>query len=114
MANPENCIKIQLFTRATIMYTITLQDAPADITELARAHAEHIFRRTLERALGGPEQVLAAYKAWTTAEDTAEDEMAPEDVALAKRWIAAAGRARGDAFQAMGETEAWFEVRIER
>ena len=52
--------------------------------------------------------------AWTTAEDTAENEMAPEDVALAKRWIAAAGRARGDAFQAMGETEAWFEVRIER
>ena len=48
------------------MYTITLQDAPADITELARAHAEHLFRRTLERALGGPEQVLAAYKAWTT------------------------------------------------
>lgn len=37
-----------------------------------------------------------------------------QDVALAKRWIAAAGRARGDAFQAMGETEAWFEVRIER
>lgn len=96
------------------MYTITLQDAPTDITELARAHAEHLFRRTLERALGGPEQVLAAYKAWTTAEDTAEDEMAPEDVALAKRWITAASRARGDAFQAMGETEAWFEVRIER
>ena len=40
--------------------------------------------------------------------------MAPEDIALAKRWIAAAGRARGDAFQAMGETEAWFEVRVER
>jgi hypothetical protein len=93
------------------MYTITLQDAPADLPELARAHAEHLFRRTLERALGGPEQVLAAYKAWTTAEDTAEDEMTPEDVALAKRWIAAAGRARGDAFQAMGETEAWFEMR---
>ena len=96
------------------MYTITLQDAPADITELARADAEHRFRRTLERTLGGPEQTLAAYRAWVMAEDTAEDEMAPEDVALAKRWIAAAGRARGDAFQAMGETEAWFEVRVER
>ena len=96
------------------MYTITLQDAPADITELARAHAEHLFRRTLERALGGPEQVLAAYKAWTTAEDTAEDEMAPEDVALAKRWIAASGRARGGSFRAVGVTEAWSEVRGER
>ena len=40
------------------MYTIALQDAPADITELARADAEHRFRRMLERVLGGPEQVL--------------------------------------------------------
>ena len=96
------------------MYSITLQDAPADLPAQARQDAEQRFRRTLERALGGPEQTLAAYRAWAMAEDTAESEMAPEDVALAKRWIAAAGRARNDAFQAMGETEAWFEVRIGR
>ena len=94
------------------MYTITLQDAPADLPAQARQDAEQRFRRTLERVLGGPEQTLEAYRAWAKAEDTAEDEIAPEDVALAKRWIAAAGRARGDAFQAMGETEAWFEVRV--
>lgn len=96
------------------MYTITLQDAPADLPAQARQDAEQRFRRTLERILGGPEQTLEAYQAWTTAEDTTESEMKPEDVALAKRWIVAAGRARGDAFQAMGETEAWFEVRIKR
>ena len=96
------------------MYTITLQDAPADLPAQVRQDAEQRFRRTLERILGGPEQTLEAYRAWATAEDTAENEMAPEDVALAKRWIAAAGRARGDAFQATGETEAWFEVRIGR
>lgn len=96
------------------MYTVTLQDAPSDLPAQARQEAEQRFRRTLERVLGGPEQTLEAYRAWVTAEDTAENEMSPEDVALAKRWIAAAGRARGDAFQAMGETEAWFEVRFER
>ncbi|CDM23833.1 hypothetical protein [Castellaniella defragrans] len=96
------------------MYTITLQDAPADLPERARQDAEQRFRRTLERALGGPEHVLAAFRAWTTAEDTPENEMASADIELAKRWIAAAGRARGDAFQNLGETEAWFEVRAER
>ncbi|WP_322995596.1 hypothetical protein [Castellaniella sp.] len=84
------------------MYTITLQDAPADIPEKARQDAERRFQRTLDRALGGPDEVLAAYQAWATIEDTAEDEMSPEDVALAKQWIAAAGRARDDAFQNLG------------
>ncbi|WP_298016620.1 hypothetical protein [uncultured Castellaniella sp.] len=96
------------------MYTITLQDAPADLPAQARQDAEQRFRRTLERVLGGPEQTLEAYRAWATAEDTAENEMAPGDIVLAKRWLAAAWRARGDALQAMGETEAWFEVRVER
>lgn len=96
------------------MYSITLQDAPADIPEKARQEAERKFQRTLERALGGPDAVLDAYRAWAAAEDTAADEMSPEDVALAKRWIAAARRARDDAFQQMGETEAWFEVRVEK
>ena len=95
-------------------YTITLQDAPADLPDRARQDAEQRFRRTLERALGGPDAVLAAYRAWQTAEDTAEGEMSAEDVALAKQWITAAGRARGDAFQSLGEMEAWFEVRVGR
>ncbi|WP_417276533.1 hypothetical protein [Castellaniella sp.] len=90
----------------------TLAGAPADLPAQARQDAEQRFRRTLERTFGGPEQTLEAYRAWATAEDTAENEMAPDDVVLAKRWIAAAGRARGDAFQALGEMEAWFEVRV--
>jgi hypothetical protein len=36
-------------------YIITLQDAPAEITERARRAAEERFRRTLERALGDTE-----------------------------------------------------------
>lgn len=95
-------------------YTITLQDAPAEITERAWRDAEDQFRRTLERALGGSNAVLAAHRAWQATEDTVETEMAAEDVALAKQWIAAATRARNDGFWDLGETEAWFEVRMER
>lgn len=95
-------------------YIITLQDAPAEICERARRDAEERFRRALERALGGPDAVPVAHRAWQAAEDTAEAEMSAEDVALAKRWIAAATRARNDGFRDLGETEAWFEVRMER
>lgn len=95
-------------------YIITLQDAPAEITERAKRDAEERFRRTLERALGGPDAVLAAHRAWQAAEDTAETEMAAEDVALAKQWIATASRARNDGFRDLGETETWFEVEMER
>lgn len=45
------------------MYTITLQDAPADLPAQARQDAEQRFRRTMERTLGGPEQTLEAYRA---------------------------------------------------
>src|SRR5690606_10528123 len=95
------------------MYTITLQDPPADITERARQDAEQRFRRTLERALGGPEAIVQVYRAWQTAEETAESEMSADDIVLAKRWISASMRARNDGFRDLGETEAWFEVRLE-
>ncbi|KAA0910857.1 hypothetical protein [Pusillimonas sp. ANT_WB101] len=95
-------------------YTIALQDAPSEITERAKSDAEERFRRTLERALGGSDIVLTAHRAWQTAEDTAEAEMSTEDIALAKQWIAAATRARNEGLRDMGETEAWFEVRMER
>lgn len=96
------------------MYTVTLQDAPIDITDRARADAEQRFRRTLERALGGPDVVLGAHRAWQAAEDTAEAEMSADDMMLAKRWITAATQARNDGFRDLGETEAWFEVRMEK
>lgn len=71
------------------------------------------FSRELERTLGGPDAVVAAYRAWQAAEDTAEAEMAP-DLALAKRWMAAAARARNDGPREVGETEAWFGIKLVR
>lgn len=96
------------------MYTVTLQDAPDDITDRARHEAEQRFQRTLERALGGPDHVLAAYRAWQAAEESTESEMSTDDIALTKRWITASSRARNDGFRDLGESQAWFEVRLNR
>lgn len=96
------------------MYTITLQDAPTDLPHQAQHDAEQRFTRTLERALGGPDAVLEAFRAWQAAEDVAQDEMTPDDLALAKRWIAATSKARNDGLREIGEAEAWFEVRLEK
>lgn len=95
-------------------YTITLEDFP-DITDKHRHEAEQRFRRTLERALGGEDGVMPAYKAWQAAEESAESELTAEEVGLARRWLAAASRARQDGFNGLGEApEAYFEVRLER
>ena len=95
-------------------YAITLQDPPEDITERAQREAEQRFRRTLEKALGGADAVPAAHRAWQTAQDTTEGEMSPEEITLARRWIAATTTARSEGLKEIGEGEAWFEVRMER
>lgn len=95
-------------------YTITLQDAPAGITDRARRDAEDRFRRTLERSLGSSDAVLPAYRAWQQTEDAVEAEISAEDMTLAKHWIAAATRARDDGLRDFGESKAYFEVRMER
>lgn len=100
--------------RAIMSYTISLQDAPSGITEQAKAEAEHRFQRTLERALGTEEEVIEAYRAWQTAEETAETELSNEEITLVKRWIAAATRAQHDGFRELGESEAYFEIRVDR
>ncbi|XJC79624.1 hypothetical protein ACHFCA_52715 (plasmid) [Delftia tsuruhatensis] len=100
--------------RSIMSYTITLHDAPSDITERGRREAEERFRRSLEKVMQGPEAVVQAYRAWQLAEETAETELSGEDIALAKKWIAAATRAMSDGFRDLGESEAYFEVRIER
>lgn len=95
-------------------YTITLQDAPHDMGERARLEAEARFRKTLERTLGGEEAVAPAYRAWQQAEESSESELSDTDITLARQWLTAAGRARSDGLHALGEGEAYFEVRLAR
>lgn len=98
------------------LYSITLEGfSESSLPDHARKEAEDRFRRTLERALGGPEAVAAAYKAWQNAEETSEAELSPEDMILAKKWLSGASRAYQSGFAGLGEnSEAWFEVRLER
>lgn len=94
------------------MYAIALQDAPSNIPERTRLDAENRFQKTLERALGGPENVIAAYRAWQTAEETSDLELSDEHIAQVKKWLFAAQKARNEGLRELGETEAWFEVRV--
>lgn len=95
-------------------YTVVLEDFP-DISDKHRHEAERRFRRTLERALGGEDKVIPAYKAWQAAEESSESDLTPDEMQLAKCWLAAAGRARNEGFTGLGEApEAYFEVRADR
>lgn len=78
-----------------------------------RIEAEVRFAKSLERALGGPAAVVAAYAAWTSATEDGADEPSPEVVATVQRWQRAADAARRAGLQDVGEAEeAYFEVRI--
>ena len=59
---------------AGMSYTITLQDFP-DIPEDARVKAQDQYRRALEKALGGPDEVLPAYRAWLSVSESSNDQL---------------------------------------
>jgi hypothetical protein len=95
-------------------YIVVLEDFP-EISDKHRQEAERRFRRTLERALGGEDAVVPAYKAWQAAEESSETDLTTDEATLARRWLVAAGRARNEGFTGLGEApEAYFEVRLER
>ena len=95
-------------------YTVTLQDFP-DIPANVREQAERRYAKTLERAIGGADEIPSAYRAWMTAEDSSEGDLSDLDKALAIRWQKAAARAQQEGFNGLGEAqEAYFEVRLAR
>jgi hypothetical protein len=93
-------------------YTVTLQDFPEIPSEM-KEQAERRFTVTLERALGGPENVRPAYKAWTAAQEADETLLTADEKALAMKWHRAAQRAYQDGFSGLGESpEAHFDVKL--
>jgi hypothetical protein len=97
-----------------MQYTVALQDFP-EIPADVRQQAERRYIKTLEKALGGAEEVGLAYRAWTNAEDSSEDQLSPTDKSLAIRWQKAAMKAQSEGFNGLGEApEAYFEVRLVR
>ena len=95
-------------------YSITLQDFP-ELPEDARAKAEDQYRRALEKALGGAEEVVPAYRAWLRVSESDNDQVGKEDVAQAGKWQKASDLARQAGFRSLGEsTEAYFEFKLSR
>ncbi len=96
-------------------YSVSLQDFP-DIPANLREQAERRFMRTLERAIGSEEDLLSAYGAWCTIQESGgADDATQDDVVLAKRWLQAATRAQQDGFNGLGDAqEAYFEFRVLR
>ena len=97
-----------------MQYTVALQDFP-EIPADVRQQAERRYCKTLERALGGADEVGIAYRAWTHAEDSSEDELSADDRTLALRWQKAAMKAQSEGFNGLGEApEAYFEIKLVR
>ena len=98
----------------SMTYRITLQDFP-EIPEDTRAKAEGQDRRALEKALGGPDEVEPAYRAWLGVSESGNDQFGKEEVAQASKWQKASDLARQAGFRSLGESaEAYFEFKLNR
>ena len=96
------------------MYTITLEDYPASLTEQAKLNAEFSFQRILERAPGEPETIITTYRSWQYAMESDESELSETDKRLAKKWLEVASKAHTEGLKELGECEAYFCLHIER
>lgn len=48
----------------------------------------------MEKALGGPEEVVPAYRAWLSVSESGDDQVSKEEVAQATQWQKASDLAR--------------------
>jgi len=95
-------------------YSITLQDFP-ELPEDACVKPEDQYRRSLEKALGGADEVVLAYRAWLSVSESGNDQVGKEEEARAYKWQKASDLARQAGFRSLGEsTEAYFEFKLSR
>ena len=72
-------------------------------------------RRALEKALGGPDEVVPAYRAWLSASENDNDQVGKKEAARASKWQKASDLARQAGFRSLGEsTQAYFEFKLSR
>ena len=101
-------------TLNSMTYRITLHEFP-EIPEVTRVKAEEQYRRALEKALGGPDEVIPAYRAWLNVSESGNDQVSQEEVSQATRWQKASDLARQAGFRSLGESaEAYFEFKLSR
>jgi len=94
-------------------YVVTLRDYPEEIPAKERIAAEARYAKTLEKQLGGPEQVAAALDTMHSLEESPPEVVSPGDLTLLKAWGKASAAAKQAGFRDLGEGDgAYFEVRL--
>ncbi|RYX97021.1 MAG: hypothetical protein EOO28_04510 [Comamonadaceae bacterium] len=94
-------------------YTVTLQGMD-DLPSAERMASEIRFIRQLEKALGGADGVLSVYGAWRDASESEPGELSAATSSLAIKWPKAFDAAQRAGLKNIGESEAHFEMRVER
>lgn len=95
-------------------YEVALVDAP-EVPTAARINAESRFAQVVERAFGGPEEVVHAYRQWIAANESPPEDLTADEVSVAARWHRVTEDAKQAAFRNLGDMPgAHFEVRLRR
>jgi hypothetical protein len=95
-------------------YTVALVDAEG-LPSALRIAAETRFATSLERSLGGVEEVEAALRAWTAASEADAVDLDKRTMEQAVRWPRAANMAAQAGFRDLGELPgAHFDVKLPR
>lgn len=96
----------------TSPYSVTLTDA-GHVPPSVRFQAELRYVKTLERQLGGAEQVAASLRAMQAANDGGDEFLTASERELAKLWPRAADAANQAGFEKLGDLYgAHFDVRL--
>ena len=94
-------------------YSVTLQGVEG-LPSAERIAAEIRFIKELERSLGTADGVVAVYSAWSDASESDASELSAEISNLAMKWLKAFDAAQRLGLKNIGESDAHFEVRVER
>ena len=94
-------------------YTVTLQGFD-DLPAAERIACELRFIKELEKALGGADGVVSVYGAWRDASESEPGELSAATSNLAMKWPKAFESAQRSGLKNVGESDAHFELRVER
>ena len=94
-------------------YSVSLQGI-SDVPLAEIIAADTRFIKTLERQLGSSDAVVEVYQAWLEANENAATEVSASTRELAGRWPKAFQAAQQSGLKTIGESDAYFELHLER
>jgi hypothetical protein len=94
-------------------FSVSLQGVE-DLPQAERISAEVRFIKELERSLGGEEDVVRVYRAWSEAAEDEAGELDAETSSLAVKWPNAFTAAQRAGLKNIGEGDGYFELLLVR